>query len=172
MSISQEHANHFSADLSAKILALKGKFETVRSAILPVLHEIQQAQGWIADADVLALERDFGLSAVDVREVLTFYTMYRQQAPKPFRFEICNSISCWLNGSESTLKALEERMTEWKKTRGEEPPFEVHRVACLGVCGHAPVAFVNDTRHLKVTPELALQLVDEYCGNCQPGGKR
>ncbi len=153
---------YFSKELTKIIEGYIGRFETKRSSILPILHAIQDEKDWIRDEDVLALESEFNLPAVDVREVLTFYTMYRTSPVKPYRIEICNSISCWLRGADKTIETLENHMARWKQKTGNEPPFEVHAVACLGMCGHAPVAFVNKDRHLNVTPELALKLVEQY----------
>jgi NADH-quinone oxidoreductase subunit E len=153
---------YFSDSLSEKIRGFTTRYETKRSAILPVLHAIQDEKEWIRDEDVLHLESEFGLSAVDVREVLTFYTMYRKESCKPHRIEVCNSISCWLRGADQTIETLQTHMKSWREKNGSEPPFEVHAVACLGVCGHAPVALVNKDRFLNVTPELALKIVNDY----------
>jgi NADH-quinone oxidoreductase subunit E len=161
---------HFSKELTQKIESYVSRFETRRSAILPVLHAIQDETGWIRNEDIEALENEFQLPAVDVREVVSFYTMYRTGPVKPYRIEICNSISCWLRGSENTISTLEKHMAAWKERTGSEPPFEVHPVACLGVCGHAPVAFVNKDRHLNVTPEVALKLVEQYTQKKSEGG--
>lgn len=153
--------SYFSHELKEVIQGYIQRFETPRSAILPVLHAIQDEKDWISDADVDALEQEFGLSAVDVREVLTFYTMYRQKPPKPYRFEVCKSISCWLMGADETLKTLRAEI-EKSKHEGKELPFEIHAVECLGQCGYAPSTLINKDRHNNVTPEKALQLLKEY----------
>jgi NADH-quinone oxidoreductase subunit E len=162
---------YFSQDLTKKIEDYVKRFETRRSAILPVLHAIQDERGWIREEDILALEKEFNLPAVDVREVVSFYTMYRSSPVKPYRIEICNSISCWLRGSEKTIETLQSHMSTWKERMGAEPPFEVHAVACLGMCGHAPVGFVNKERHLNVTPEVALKIVEQYAAKHQEEGR-
>jgi NADH:ubiquinone oxidoreductase subunit E len=161
MANSSQPVNVFSEALQAKIKALLTRFETKRSSILPVLHAIQDEKDWISDDDVEVLERDFGLSAIDVREVLTFYSMYRQSPPKPWRLEVCNSISCWLLGSKQTLDAAEKFLDDAKKA-GKELPFSCREVECLGYCGRAPVAFVNKDRYLDVTPDRAVALMKEY----------
>src|SRR3954466_3191226 len=98
--------SYFSVELKKIIESYLIRFETRRSSILPILHAIQDEKDWISDADVNALEKEFELSAVDVREVLTFYTMYRQKPPKPYRFEVCKSISCWLMGANETIATI------------------------------------------------------------------
>lgn len=153
--------SHFSSDLKKTIESYLTRYETKRSSILPILHAIQDEKDWISDQDVEALEKEFQLSAVDVREVLTFYTMYRQKPPKPYRFEVCKSISCWLMGANETILAIKKEI-EKAENEGRALPFEVHGVECLGQCGYAPSTLINKDRHNNVTPERALELIREY----------
>lgn len=151
----------FSIELKKIIESYLTRYETKRSSILPILHAIQDEKDWISDDDVNALEKEFGLSAVDVREVLTFYTMYRQKPPKPYRFEVCKSISCWLMGANDTIATIKTEIEKAEK-EGRPLPFEVHAVECLGQCGYAPSSLINKDRHNNVTPERALELIREY----------
>lgn len=151
----------FSPELTKIIEGYLKRYETKRSSILPILHAIQDEKDWVSDEDVDALEKEFGLSVIDVREVLTFYTMYRKSPPKPYRFEICKSISCWLMGANDTINAVKQEI-ETAKREGRELPFEVHGVECLGQCGYAPSTLINKDRHNNVTPEKALALLKEY----------
>ena len=153
--------SYFSPELKKLIESFLTRYETKRSSILPILHAIQDEKDWISDKDVEALEKEFQLSSVDVREVLTFYTMYRQSPPKPYRFEICKSISCWLMGANDTIKAVKQEIEKAEK-EGKSLPFEVHGVECLGQCGFAPSTLINKDRHNNVTPERALELIREY----------
>jgi NADH-quinone oxidoreductase subunit E len=153
--------SHFSPELTKTIEGYLTRFETKRSSILPILHAIQDYHDWISDDDVQALELEYGLSAVDVREVLTFYTMYRQKPCKPYRFEVCKSISCWLMGANKTISAIKDEIEKAEK-EGRPLPFEVHGVECLGQCGFAPSTLINKDRHNNVTPERALELIREY----------
>ena len=161
MSVGHKTEVRFSKDLQTQIQALLVRFETKRSSILPILHAVQDERDWISPEDVAELERDYGLAAVDISEVLTFYTMYRKTPPKPYRLEVCGSISCWLMGADDTLSQVKKHLEEAERN-GKPLPFEVHKVECLGVCGYAPVALVNKDRYLNVSPAEALKLIEEY----------
>jgi NADH-quinone oxidoreductase subunit E len=154
-------SSYFPKELKETIEQYLTRYETKRSSILPILHAIQDYKDWISDADVEALQKEFDLSAVDVREVLSFYSMYRKTPPKPYRFEICKSISCYLMKAHETIDAVKKRLEDAKE-KGNPLPFECHAVECLGQCGYAPAALVNKDRHLNVTPERAHELIDEY----------
>lgn len=151
----------FSETLDKTIRSYLARFETKRSAILPILHAIQDEKDWISDADVLTLEEQYELNSVHVREVLTFYSMYRKSPPKPYRFEICKSISCFLMGAKNSIRAAKDEI-EKAKEEGRELPFEIHEVECLGQCGYAPATLINKDRQNCVTPERAIELIKEY----------
>ena len=44
--------------------------------------------------------------------------------------------------------------------------FTVETVSCLGACGLAPTLTVNDEVHPKMTPEKAVELLNELRGEC------
>jgi len=154
-------SSFFSTELNKKIKEYLGRYETKRSSILPILHAVQDENDWISPEAVQALETEHGLSVVDVNEVLSFYTMYRKAPPKPYRLEVCGSISCWLHGADKTIAEAKKHIAA-VEAAGKPVPFECHKVECLGVCGYAPVALVNKDRHLNVTPEAALKLIEDY----------
>ncbi len=145
----------FSESLRTSIEGYLGRYETRRSSILPILHAIQDEKDWISPGDVELLDREFGLPSVDVLEVLSFYTMYRTSPPKPFRFQVCNSISCWLQGSAQTLRDLTSAVANDPQLAQR---VECAEVECLGLCGSAPVALINKDRHERVDPAKALAL--------------
>lgn len=159
--------SQFSDELQKRIEKLLTRYETTRSSILPILHAIQDEKDWISNEDVEYLEEKYGLSAVDVREVLTFYTMYRQKPPKPYRFEVCKSISCWLMDADKTIATLKAEIAKAEQ-EGRPIPFEIHGVECLGQCGYAPATLINKDRHNNVTPQRALELLKEYCAKDLP----
>ena len=169
----------FSDELKKSIQGYLTRYESKRSSILPILHAIQDEKDWISDEDIKTLEAEYGLSAVDVREVLTFYTMYRQSPPKPYRFEVCKSISCWLMGADKTIKAIRDEIKKAEE-QGRPLPFECKEAECLAQCGYAPATLINKNRHNNVTPETALELIKQYtqqelpkaAQNCQKSLKK
>lgn len=151
----------FSDELKEKISSYLERYETKRSAILPVLHAIQKEFSYIDDEHILALEKDYGLSRVHVREVVTFYSAYLTEKPKKFRILFCDSVSCHIEGTPKVMKKIEGIMESYKQ-RGEESPFSLEGVPCLGVCGGAPAMFVNEDRHLNVSCENVEEILKKY----------
>ncbi len=151
----------FSAQLQQQIQGYLTRYETKRSSILPILHAIQDEHGFIKSEHIEALESQYGLSAVEVREVVTFYSMYRTEQPAKFEIQFCDNIVCMMLGAREAIAKIEGRIAEYEHA-GQQSPFSVQGVPCLGVCDGAPAMLCNKDRHLRVTAENVDQVLARY----------
>lgn len=151
----------FSDVIRQKIAGHLDRYESKRSAILPVLHIIQDEDGWIKDEHVEGLEKEYGLSAVDVREVLTFYSMYRTEKPAKFHVYFCDNMVCTMMGAKGAMEKVRQRIAAYE-AKGIESPIGLQGVPCLGVCDGAPAMLVNKERHLRVSAENVDKILDQY----------
>lgn len=151
----------FSEEISTQIRAYLDRYETKRSAILPVLHLIQDNYEWIQPQHIDALESEFGLSRVHVQEVASFYSMYRLEKPKPFRILVCDNLVCTIAGAQKTMTCIRKHMQAIEEA-GRECPFSLEGVPCLGVCDGAPAMLVNKERFLKVNEANVETILSKY----------
>ncbi len=129
-----------------------------RSAVLPLLHLIQEDVGYIpADAtEWVALKLE--LEPINVYEVVTFYPMFRQKPIGRRHIKVCRTLSCALMGGYKACETFEQ---EFSTHRGEVSPggeVTIEFVECLASCGTAPVVMIDDTLHEKVDVAKAQQL--------------
>lgn len=153
--------SYFSPELREKIEHFLGRYETRRSAILPILHAIQDSCGWIQEEHMEALEREYDLSRVQVKEVATFYSMYRLKEPKKFRILFCDNIVCTMMGAKKSMAAIKAVEAAYTKA-GRDCPFSLEGVPCLGVCDGAPAMLVNKERHLLVDENKVKAIMAQY----------
>ncbi len=149
----------FARDLREKIQSELTRYETPRSAILPILHLIQDHCEWIQPMHVEGLEREFGLSRVHVQEVATFYSMYRLEPCKPFRILFCDNLVCAMMGAEGVMDKIRSHMASFPT---DKCPFSLQGVPCLGVCDGAPAMLVNKERHLRVNRDNVDAILASY----------
>ena len=154
----------FKAELHEKILHYLARYETKRSAILPILHAIQDAEQWIQPQHIEALEQEFQLSKVEVQEVATFYSMYRLKEPKPFRILFCDNLVCTMMGAKECLAKLDTLVEQGDRAK----LFSVQGVPCLGVCDAAPAMLINKQRYHKVKPEALDGILTDYANRHKP----
>lgn len=151
----------FSAELEEKIEGFLTRYETKRSSIIPILHAIQDEYSFVSAEQVAYLDEKYGLPAVQSREILTFYKMYRTEQPAKYEIQMCDNFSCMMLGAKETVAKIESRIQAYKDA-GQESPFSVQGIPCIGVCDGAPALLCNKDRHLKVTAENVDDILNQY----------
>ena len=132
-----------------------------RSAVLPLLHLIQEDAGYLSNEAIEWVAQKLELQPINVYEVVTFYPMFRQQPIGRRHVKVCRTISCALLGGYKTCAAFEEA---FHTHRGEVSPdgeVTIEFVECLASCGTAPVVMIDDELHEKVDVAKAGELVKQ-----------
>ncbi len=140
----------FSPERLDAIQAMVAKYPAPRSALLPVLHMAQEDFGYLS-LDVQQLVADtLGLRLMIVREVVTFYTMFKEQPTGQYLMEVCTNASCMLNGADELLKHMVDSLGIKVGETTPDGLFTVAEVECAGACSGAPVVQINNQYHEKV----------------------
>lgn len=140
----------FSKDRLKEIEALVARYPAARSALLPVLHMAQEDFGYLS-AEVQQLVADtLDLRLMQVREVVTFYTMFREQPCGKYLVEVCTNAGCMLNGADDLVRHLCDTLDIKVGETTPDGLFTVTEVECAGACGGAPVVQINNEYHEKV----------------------
>ena len=129
-----------------------------RSAVLMLLHAIQEDAGYISNEAIEWVAAKLELQPINVYEVVTFYPMFRQQPIGRRHIKVCRTLSCALLGGYKTCETFEQ---DFKTHRGEISPdgeVTIEFVECLASCGTAPVVLIDDDLHEKVDCAKAKQL--------------
>lgn len=142
-----------------------------RSAVLPLLHEVQHRHGFISPESIEWVAKKLDIAAIKVVEVVTFYPGFRQKAPGKLHFRVCRTLSCAMGGSYELmaklcdLAGIDRSSADAHKDPISVSPcgnYSVEYAECLASCGTAPVCLVNDDFHEGVTPEKAEGLISQY----------
>ncbi len=130
-------------------------YPSKRSATLPLLHLVQEEQGYISPAAVEWIAAKLELQPINVQEVATFYPMFRHEPVGRRHVRMCRTLSCALNGGYRICEQLEQEFG--CKAGHSSPDGEVFLefVECLASCGSGPVVMVDDQLHVNMTVEKA-----------------
>ena len=126
-----------------------------RSAVLPLLHLVQEERGYISAEAVEWIAAKLELQPINVQEVVTFYPMFRQAPVGRRHVRLCRTLSCALNGGFKVCEQFEKEFD--CKVGHTSPDGEVFLefVECLASCGSGPVVMVDDELHERVDAEKA-----------------
>ncbi len=127
--------------------------------MLPVLRLVQERLGCISTEAEDWVGRLLDVAPSHVHEVVTFYTLFRQQRAGAYHVQICRNIACALRGAEGCLAAISERLGIKPGETTPDGRFTLSTVECLCACEAGPVMQVNDTYVGPVTREVIDTLV-------------
>src|SRR5437868_2138917 len=144
--------------------------EQRRSAVLPALYLVQYQQGYITANAMRHVAELLGITAADVEDVVSFYTMFYTKPVGRFVLSVCRTLSCALNGAERVTEEISEKLGIRPGETDASRTFTLVEVECLGACDRAPVVMVNDAWHERLQPEDAAKLVDDLKEKGETGG--
>lgn len=161
MSINGTKTRFLSEQAVEEIRVLAAKYPSSRSAVLPALHVAQNEIGYITPEAMDTIAELLGMLRSDVEQVVTFYIMYRKNPTGKFVVKICDSISCYLRGSDELLAQAQQKLGVALTEPTADGKLMVQRIECLAACGAAPCIQVNDEYVYNVSPEQFNQILDE-----------
>jgi NADH-quinone oxidoreductase subunit E len=137
------------------------RYPTRRACLLPALHAVQHAYGWIPTAALEEIAGFLELAPAEVMDTATFYEEYWLRPKGKYLIQVCRSLSCEICQSKQLTKHVQEKLN---LELGETTPdgrFTLVELECLGACGTAPVALINEVLHENLTPQKLDEVVDK-----------
>jgi len=136
--------------------------ENRKSALIPVLHEVQDAhQNWLSIELMDKVAEILHIKPVEVYEVATFYTMFNLKPIGKSMFEFCQTSPCCLNGVENLMDYTCEKLGVKVGEITADGLFEVRGVECLGACGYAPMMQLGDFYKEHLNEQKIDQIIEE-----------
>ena len=152
----------FSPALAARFDKLVTLYPVRRSALIPMLLYAQDEVGHLSDEVIAEVAERIGISALDVRNVISYYSLLRTKPVGKFHVQVCTNISCMLRGGYEVLEHCKKRLGVGNKQTTPDGMFSLEEVECIGACSWAPAAQVNYDFHENLTPESVDRVLDDY----------
>lgn len=129
-------------------------------ALLPILHAIQQALGFIPEAAIAEIAHALNLSLAEVRGVISFYHDFRTTPPARHTLRLCRAESCQSRGSEVLAAQLRDQLGLDDHGTSADGAISLRPVYCLGACACSPALELDGQVHARLTPDRLRALVD------------
>jgi NADH-quinone oxidoreductase subunit E len=142
----------FSPELAARFDKLVTLYPLKRSALVPMLLYAQDEVGYVSDAVVAELAERLDLLELDVRNVLSYYSMLRTKPAGKYNVQVCTNISCMLRGGYEILDHCKHKLGIGHKEVTKDGVFSLEEVECIGACCWAPAMQINYDFHENLTP--------------------
>lgn len=138
------------------------RHEKAELSTISILQDIQDYYHYLPKEVFPYVAKAIGVGEARLYGVATFYENFSLEPKGKYVIRCCDGTACHVRGSLPILDQLRKTLdlSEEKKTT-DDLNFTVETVSCLGACGLAPVITVNGVVHPAMTPEKALDLLDE-----------
>ena len=131
-----------------------------RSAMIPMLLYGQDEVGHVSNELIEEVAKRVGVTALQVNEVLTYYSMLHKKPMGKYHVQICTNISCLLWNGDKLWEQACHKLGIGHKEVTADGQISLEEVECIGACSWAPAIQVNYDFHHFVTPEQLDRLLE------------
>ena len=148
--------------IKTQIEKIRNQFPTEQALLIPLLHAIQEEYGWVSMESQRAAADFLHLPLSKVREVMSFYTMFKHQPTGKVHVQVCTNLSCSLRGSKDLMNCLEKRFDIKCGETTSDGRYTLSHVECLAACGTAPAIQVNDDYFEELDVSELETMIDDW----------
>jgi NADH-quinone oxidoreductase subunit E len=152
----------FSEQFETRFAEMVTHYPTKRSALVPTLLYAQDEVGFLSDEVIAELAQRLGLTDLEVRNVISYYSMLTTKPRGKYNVQVCTNIACMLVGGEELLEHCKKKLGIKNKGTTADQMFSLEEVECIGACSWAPAVQVNYDFHENLTPAKMDQVLDSY----------
>lgn len=147
--------------MTQEIEDLVKKYGNSRSSLLPILQDIQRKHKCVSDFAQQEVARVLDIHPVEVYSVISFYAFLNTKPKGRNIVRLCQTITCDLAGKGGVAKAIERELGIKFGETTKDNRITLEYVNCLGMCDQGPALLVNERVYSKVSPESAVQIINE-----------
>lgn len=137
------------------------RYANKQGALLPALHMVQHEYGWIPGQAMLEVAEFLGLKPADVIDTASFYEEYWLKPKGRHLVQVCRSIACEFCGQREVTEACKEALGIDVGETTDDGEFTLIELECLGSCGTAPAALIDEKLYEDLTPQGVKQAIEE-----------
>jgi NADH-quinone oxidoreductase subunit E len=152
----------FSEQLENRISEMLTHYPVKRSILVPTLLFVQDEVGYLSDEAIAEVAKRVELTELEVRNVISYYSMLTLKPKGKFNIQVCTNICCMLRGGESIFDHCKRKLGIGHKMTTPDGMFSLEEVECIGACSWAPAMQVNYDFHENLTPEKVDDILDNY----------
>lgn len=121
-----------------------------KGALLPILHDIQEAFGYVPDEAVPILAAALNQSRAEIHGSISFYHDFKRKPEDRPVIKLCRAEACQARGVDRIAPTFER-----------DSRIALETVYCLGLCASGPAAMVGEHLYARLDDTTARQLIDE-----------
>jgi formate dehydrogenase subunit gamma len=136
----------------AAVLDACARLKTLPGALMPILHAVQSAVGFVPADAVPLIARELNLSIAEVHGVVSFYHYFRRQAGGRHVVHLCRAEACQAVGAVDLERHAKQALGIDFHGTTMDGAISLEPVYCLGNCALGPSVMIDDELQGRVSP--------------------
>lgn len=120
------------------------KNKDIDGGLMIALHQIQKDYGYISIEMQEVLSRYLKEPLAKIYGVVTFYSHFVIEPRGKKQIHVCMGTACYVKGAQKIIDKIETKLGISIDETSEDGEYSLHTTRCIGACGLAPVASVNE----------------------------
>lgn len=141
--------------------ALAQRFSGARSALMPILQEVQRKYAHVSPFAMQVIADRLGIHPVEVHGVVSFYSFLSAEPKGKYVVRLCRTISCDMAGKDRLARQLETDLGIGFGETTKDRVFTLEWANCIGMCDQGPALLVNERVYTRVTPQQVREILHE-----------
>jgi NADH-quinone oxidoreductase subunit E len=146
-----------------KVEPLLEQYEDQRLNLIPILQDVQETYRYLPELVLRRISKKLRVPLTEVYQVATFYRCFSLVPRGKHVIQVCLGTACHVRGAPRVLDRILRDLKMAHPGTTEDLQFTVETVRCIGCCGLAPVARVdNSNTHPHLTQAKVGGLLKKY----------
>ena len=146
-----------------KVEPLLEQYESQRTNLIPILQDVQDTYRYLPQEVLRKISQKLRVPLTEVYQVATFYRCFSLVPRGRHVIQVCLGTACHVRGAPRVLDRILRDLKMAGPGTSSDLQFTVETVRCVGCCGLAPVARVdNSNTHPHLTQAKVPGLLKKY----------
>ncbi len=137
----------------AEVMEVIDRLRALPGALLPILHGVQDALGYVPPGAVALIAAELNLTRAEVHGVVTFYHYFRTTRPGRQVLQLCRAEACQALGAAALERHAKQRLGVDFHGTTADGRYTLEPVYCLGNCACGPSLMLGQELHGRVSAE-------------------
>jgi len=137
----------------AAVRTVINKMQDMPGALLPILHGVQDALGYVPKDAVPVIAQALNLSRAEVHGVVSFYHWYRQEKPGEHVIHLCRAEACQSRGAVALEAHAKAKLGVDFHGTSSDGRYTLEPAYCLGNCALSPAVMIDGELYGRVSPQ-------------------
>ncbi|MBU2548996.1 MAG: NAD(P)H-dependent oxidoreductase subunit E [Proteobacteria bacterium] len=139
-----------------------GRYRGQPGSLIPVLQQTQGICGYLPNYVQEYVASGLGVPGSLVFGVVTFYSFFKTVPSGRHSIRVCLGTACFVRGAGEALNRVKRELGIQVGDTTADRRFSLEAVRCLGACGLAPVAVIDDDTYRRMTSDKIMAAVEQY----------